>query len=155
MATRRRLGGRILTKKALTVEGIPELAASANKLMRQCGYGNAEVAKELKTGLMAGALIIRDEAKDLVPVRTGRLKSAIFAAYGDRRKTDVLVGVNTRIPVDPKHPERGNYAGIVEFGDDERRPQPYMRPAIQATRPVVARVISERLRKAISDLAGK
>lgn len=155
MATRRRLGGRILTKKALQVEGIPELVANANKLMRDCGYNNAVVAQELKQGIMAGALIIRDEARDLVPVKTGRLRSAIFAAYGDKRKPDVLVGVNTRIPVDPEHPESGNYAGIVEFGDDERAPQPYMRPAINATRPIVARVMSERLRKAISGLAGK
>jgi HK97 gp10 family phage protein len=155
MATRRRLGGRILTKKALTLEGIPELIANANALMRRTGYSGGEVAQEFKRGIMAGALIIRDEAKDLVPVVTGRLQSAIFAAYGDKRKPDVLVGVNTRIPVDPEHPESGNYAGIVEFGDDERAPQPYMRPAIQSTRPVVARIMSERLRKAISDLAGK
>lgn len=155
MATRRRLGGKILTKKALTLEGIPELVANANKLMRKTGYSGGEVARELKQGLMTGALIIRDEAKDLVPVKTGRLQSAIFAAYGDRKKADVLVGVNTRIPVDPDNPEAGNYAGIVEFGDDERPPQPYMRPAIQATRPVVARVVSEKLKKAIEDLAGK
>ena len=155
MATRRRLGGRILTKKALTVEGTPELTKKANDLMRQCGYNNAAVAKELKQGMMTGALMIRDEAKDLVPVKTGRLRSAIFAAYGDQRKTDVLVGVNTRIPVDPENPEAGNYAGIVEFGDDERAPQPYMRPAIQATRPLVARVIAEKTREAIEKLAGK
>lgn len=155
MATRRRLGGRPLTKKALTLEGIPELAANANRLMRKCGYNGSEVAQELKQGLMTGALIVRDEARDLAPVVTGRLQSAIFAAYGDKRKSDVLVGVNTRIAVDPDHPERGNYAGIVEYGDDERAPKPYMRPAIAATRPTVARVLSEGLKKAITDLAGK
>lgn len=156
MATRRRLSGRrIVTKKLATMEGIPELIANANALMRKTGYGNADVAKEFKQGIMAGALIIRDEARDLVPVKTGRLRSAIFAAYGNPKKADVLVGVNTRIPVDPAHPESGNYAGIVEFGNDHQPPQPYMRPAIVAQRPIVARIISEKIRAAITKLAGE
>lgn len=121
--------------------------------MAECGYGNRKVAEELKRGLMKGALVVRDEAKDLVPVVTGRLKSAIFAAYGDPNKADVLVGVNTRIAVDPAHPKSGTYAGIVEFGDDERAPKPYMRPAIAAARPTVARIVKEELAGAIEKLA--
>jgi HK97 gp10 family phage protein len=156
MATRRRLGGRILTKKALTLEGIPEVAANANKLMRQCGYGGAEIAQELKRGLMKGALMIRDEARDLVPVDTGLLKQSIFAAYGDRKKTDVLVGVNTRQAVATTQAGvTRTYAGVVEFGDDYRAPHPYMRPGIQAARPSVARIVKEEISAAIEKLAGK
>lgn len=156
MATRRRLGGRILTKKALSLEGIPEVAANANKLMRQCGYGNAEVARELKRGLMKGALIIRDEARDLVPVDTGLLRSSIFAAYGSPKKSDVLVGVNTRQAVKTnKAGETKTYAGVVEFGDDSHAPQPYMRPAIQAARPSVAKIVREEILKAIKGLVGE
>ena len=158
MATRRRLGGRnIVTKKLARLEGIPEVAAKANKLMRECGYNGAAIANELKDGLMVGARMIRDEARDLVPVKTGTLKSAIIASKGDPKKADVLVGVDTRIPVirDKDGEVTGNYAGVVEFGDDYRAPHPFMRPAVTATRPLVARVVKEQLSKAVEKLAEK
>lgn len=159
MATRRRLGGRVLTKKVLTVEGIPEIAANAQRLMRQCGYSGGDVAKELKQAFMTGALILRDECRDLVPVDTGLLKSSIFAAYGRKDKADVLVGVNTRQAVRTSGGQTKTYAGVVEFGGAAygrpQAPQPFMRPGIAAARPTVARVIKEALSDAIEKLASR
>jgi HK97 gp10 family phage protein len=156
MATRRRLGGRILTAKPLRLEGIPEIVANANKLMRATGYGGGDVARELKHGLMAGALIVRDEARDLVPVDTGLLRDSIFAAYGDSKKADVLVGVSTTKAVrTTKAGETRTYAGVIEYGNDEHPPQPFMRPAITATRPLVARVLKEKLTEAVDKLAAR
>jgi HK97 gp10 family phage protein len=102
--------------------------------------------------MMKGALIIRDEARDIVPVVTGTLRDSIFAAYGDPKKADVIVGVNTRMAVDQDSEDKRTYAGIVEYGDDTRAPHPYMRPAINAARPLVARVVAEETLKAIQDL---
>jgi HK97 gp10 family phage protein len=153
MAQRRRIGGKVLTKKVIAFEGIPEIVANANRLMRESGYAGGDIARELKQAFMAGALILRDEARDLVPVDTGLLRSSIFAAYGDDHKADVLVGVNTRKAV--KTSARGKtqtYAGVVEFGDARRAPHPYMRPAIQAARPVVARVIRDGISEAYEKL---
>lgn len=154
MATRRRLGRRVLTKKAITIEGIDALAATANALAKEGGYRHGDIAREYKTGLMAGALIVRDEARDLAPVDTGLLRDSIFAAYGDKKKPDVLVGVNTRKAIrTTKEGKTRTYAGVVEFGDDTHTPQPFMRPAVSATRPVVARILKEKLAEAVEKIA--
>lgn len=159
MATRRRLGGKVLTKKVLTVEGIPEIVANAKRLMRDCGYQGADVASELKHAFMAGALILRDECRDLVPVDTGLLKLSIFAAYGAKDKADVLVGVNTRQAVRTSGGQTRTYAGVVEFGGTAygrpQAPHPYMRPGIAAARPTVARVMKEALLAAVDKLAAR
>jgi HK97 gp10 family phage protein len=151
----RRIGTRILTKKVLKFEGIPQIVENANKLIRATG-GNTggQVARELKQAFMVGALIVRDEIRDLVPVRTGLLKSSVFAAYGDETKADVLVGVNTHKAV--KTSRKGQtrtYAGVVEFGNAHQQPHPYARPGIQAARPTAARVMKEALVTAVEKLA--
>jgi HK97 gp10 family phage protein len=154
MATRRRIGSRILNKKAITFEGIPQIVANANALMRASGYQGADVARELKQGFMVGGKIVRDEIRDLVPVRTGLLKESVFAAYGDPKKADVLVGVNTKKAV--KTSRKGKtvtYAGVVEFGNAHQPPHPYARPGIAAARPTVARVMKEALVEAVEKLA--
>lgn len=136
---------RVLTKrgKAFRLEGLPELQANVDKILKAVGGRKGQaVGEEIKHILMGAALVIRDEAKDLVPVRTGLLKSAIFAAYGDPRKPDVLIGVNYKI---------APHAHLVEYGarDGEMPPQPYMRPAVQATRAKAANIIAEGVRRLI------
>jgi HK97 gp10 family phage protein len=87
---------------------------------------------------MGGALVVRDEAKDLVPVRTGLLKSAIFAAYGDKEAPDVLVGVNHK---------KAPHSHLVEFGTVKMQAQPFMRPAITATRGKVIAIVADGMKK--------
>jgi HK97 gp10 family phage protein len=155
MATRRRLGRRLLTKKSLEFEGIPEIAANANALARAGGYAHGDIAREYKKALIVPALMVRDEARAMVPVETGLLRDSIFAAYGDPKKADVLIGVNTRQATftNKAGDVTGTYAGIVEYGDDERKPHPYMRPAIGATKPLVARMLRDGLVDAVEKLA--
>lgn len=150
----RKIGSKILTKKILTFEGIPQIAANANRLMRACGYQGGDIARELKQAFMTGALIVRDEIRDLVPVKTGLLKESVFAAYGDKKKSDVLVGVNSRKAIKTSKSGRTvTYAGVVEFGNAHQAPHPYARPGIQAARPTAGRVMKEALVKAVEKLA--
>lgn len=141
----------VLTKKGKAVrwEGIPEITKNVNNLLAELGHKEGhKVGDKVKRALMHGALVVRDEAKDLVPVRTGTLKSAIFAAYGDNRKPDVLVGVNYKI---------APHAHLVEYGarGGEMPPQPYMRPAITATRSKVANVVADGLKQIIEETLPK
>lgn len=151
----RRIGSKILTKRVLAFEGIPEIVANANRLMRATGYQGGDVARELKQAFMVGALILRDEIRDLVPVRTGLLKSSVFAAYGRADKANVLVGVNTHKAVKTSRGKTRTYAGVVEFGNATHPPQPYARPGIAAARPLAGRVIKEALVDAVEKLASR
>jgi HK97 gp10 family phage protein len=134
----------VLTKrgKAVRWEGIPELTARVNKILTRFDV-NKGTADGLKRALMGGALVLRDEARDLVPVKTGKLKSAIFAAYGDDRKPNVLVGVNYNI---------APHAHLVEYGTSHSAAHPYMRPAITATRSKIANIVADGLKKVLQDL---
>jgi HK97 gp10 family phage protein len=62
--------------------------------------------------------VVEQEAKQRVPVRTGRLKRSF------KRKTRRTLDTTT-IDVINDAP----YAALVEFGTSRTQPQPYMRPA--------------------------
>jgi HK97 gp10 family phage protein len=126
--------------KAVRIEGIPELQAKVALILDRA-TGN-----EAKKVWMKAALVLRDEARDLAPVIKipkpnprpwqvpGTLKAAIFAAYGDTSKPNVIVGVNYR-----KAPQ----AHWIEFGTSNIAAQPYMRPALTATRSMMVAMIAE------------
>lgn len=136
--------------KAIEWTGLKEIEANVNRLLEALGGRNGrEVGEEVKRVLMGGALVVRDEARDLVPVLTGNLREAIFAAYGTKRRPDVLVGVNTRMAVRRDRKDKRTYAGIIEYGNDTHQAQPYMRPAITYTRGKVIAIVAEGLRKII------
>lgn len=71
--------------------------------------------------MIAGKAMV-DTAKSLVPVDTGLLKSSIYYTYMPATKTLTL-------HADTK------YAVFVETGTYRTRPQPYLRPAINAVAP--------------------
>lgn len=147
MASRRALTA---AHKAFKVEGLAELQANVNKIIKRTS------AEKLKEVFLHGAKVVRDEAKELAPVRTsklqrlpppGVLKAAIFAAPGDPRKSDALAGVSMKSAAKGGAP----HAMLVEYGTSKMEPQPFMRPAIAAARPAVARIIADGIREAIED----
>ncbi len=133
---------RIITPKgkAVRLEGMAELQEKISQIIDRA------TGKDVKKIHMGAALVLRDEARDLAPVLqkpkkgrvAGLLRSAIFAAYGKDSVSDVLVGVNYKI---------APHAHWLEFGNVRIPAQPYMRPAITATRSKVVAVIAEGYRK--------
>jgi len=136
--------------KAVRIEGIAELQANIAKILDRAA------GKEAKRIWMKAALVLRDEARDLAPVirepKThpkpwqvpGTLKAAVFAAYGDASKPNVIVGVNYK-----KAPQ----AHWIEFGTSKIPAQPYMRPALTATRSMMVAIIAEGYRSLIEEAA--
>ena len=76
---------------------------------------------ELRKVNKDAANIVADEARNLVPVRTGRLRASIGARGGQRGST-VKAGTASRVP----------YAGPIHFGWGARniRPQPFLYEAL-------------------------
>jgi HK97 gp10 family phage protein len=157
--------------RAARIEGLPELQAKITKIL------DRTTGKQVKRVWMDAALVLRDAARGMAPVLkkphkghvAGLLKSAIFAAYGDPAKPNVLVGVNYRI---------APYARLVEYGGSKKskgprmtgdikgRPtgnrvqstgymtaQPFMRPALTATRSKCVAIIAEGYQKLIEEAA--
>ena len=131
------------TEARITIEGEKEI----RDLMRNMG----ELATAILTkASFAGATIALGKAKELVPVRTGKLKQSL-----------VIKKVNSKSPTREMHsigPQtKGDasvrYGGFVEFGVPSRGipPKPYLRPAVDNNQDVIAAavnsVIDDELKK--------
>lgn len=100
-------------------------------------------AREVEKVLSKGMRVIRDEAKQRVPVKSGRLKSAIKARIGKRRGKFVAGAFSA---VDFK---RAPHAYLVEYGTRHSRAKPYFRPAWDTKKDEVKKQIEDDLRALI------
>lgn len=128
--------------KAMKLEGVPQLVKTLEDMAKTLnGEGDAAMTERLKQITLKPAMVVRDEARDLVPVVTGALKAAIFAG-ALKDKPGALVGVKGVF-----------YAAFVEFGTSKASAHPYFRPALNGTRPLYANMISGDLKALIDDIA--
>ncbi len=128
--------------KAMKLEGVPQLVKTLQDMAKTLnGEGAAAMTDRLKGIVMKPAMVVRDEAKDLVPVLTGNLREHIFAGPLTQR-VGALVGV-----------KGVRYADFVEFGTSRSEAHPYFRPALNGTRPLYANMIAGDLKSLIDDLA--
>lgn len=135
--------------KQVQVEGLQDLNEKVGELM------NRAVGKDVKKIWMQGALELRDAAREYAPVhdgpityysngqdartvQPGALRAAIFAAYGEDDKPNVLVGANYRI---------APHCHWIEYGNSRVAAQPYMRPAISLMRSRIVSIIADGYRQ--------
>lgn len=108
------------------VVGIKEVLANMDRLIALVND-----PATLKEVFLPEAELIRDEAKGIVPVRTGKLRDHIFAVDGTPEAPNVIVGVDgTKVP----------YAHIVELR------QPFLRPAGIRAEGGLPQRVADRLR---------
>lgn len=132
----------------VTVTGDKELARRFDQLSA------AMRGKTLERALVAGALIVANDAKRRAPVLTGNLRRSIHVGgygaagglesgttgtdIGGNRSTatsaEVLVGTNVE------------YARYPEFGTSKMAARPFVRPALDENRDAVVREVDEALR---------
>src|SRR5262245_45281484 len=95
-----------LGTKAFKLEGVPEMRKTLLAMQKSMtDEADEKYREQVKDVMMIPAKMIRDEAKDLVPVVTGRLQAAIFAAPFIKG-SGALVGV---------HVKDAYYAPFVEY----------------------------------------
>ncbi|MEM3731731.1 MAG: HK97 gp10 family phage protein [Candidatus Bathyarchaeia archaeon] len=108
------------------VKGVRRFQAA----MRQLDSG---LQRHVHRLLASWAADVKGMAKQLVPVRTGRLRSSIYAEVRD---WVVRIGANA------------TYALFVEFGTRYMQARPYLYPAIQAHLPRLEQIIREAIQVA-------
>lgn len=95
----------------------------------------AMAGKNLETALLAGSLVISNEAKVRAPVLTGTLARSITQeVVVDGETATARVGTNVE------------YATAQEFGTARFPAQPYLRPAVDSKRDEAMQEIVESLR---------
>ena len=109
----------------MTVKGLPELKEQFAKL--------AELAEGNKEAIRAGVDVIRDAAKDIVPVKTGFLRDSI---------TSTDEGIEVTAP----------YAFAVEYGTSRKMAQPYIRPAIDTHKREIVDAVEAVLQQEVNKI---
>lgn len=104
--------------------------------------------------VLEGAQIIVEQAKRLVPVRTGRLRDSITARLGDGGGANVgFRGEGVSVTIGPDH-RRGWYGHFIEFGTVDQPARPFMRPAFDSRHRAAERKIAAAMKVEIRRVAG-
>lgn len=118
----------------IEVENLDEAIKKTRSLI------SALEATDVEKVLLKGVRRIRDRAKSIVAVRSGRLKKAIKAKIGKRRGAYVA---SAYAAVDYK---KAPHAYLVEGGTKRMRARPYFVPAYESEREPVEKQITTDLR---------
>ena len=109
-----------------TIEGVEEFKAAMDRF-------DSAMQTRVHAQLVSWAADVKALAKQLVPVRSGHLRSSIYAKI---REWVVEVGAEAA------------YALFVEFGTRYMRARPYLYPAIQEHLPRLEAIICDGLEQA-------
>jgi HK97 gp10 family phage protein len=99
----------------IEVEGLRELKLLLRKVESK------DINKGMRDAHKAGAAVIAEEAKTIVPVRSGKLKRSI-GAKGSQSSGAIKAGSAARVP----------YAGVIHYGwrDKNIKAQPFLSEAV-------------------------
>lgn len=111
---------------------------------------NTTRASVVTAALESGGEVIAEEARRLVPVRSGNLRDSIGVATGGLNYSALsLKKGGISVQVGPRQgrgePHDGFYGHMVEFGTVNMAPQPFMRPAFDSMSGEAMQVIIEHL----------
>lgn len=137
------------TRTRVSVSGIEQLHKKAKQI-------NQDVKDVLVDAVLAGADIVRDDARSRARRKSGALASGIisqitwdrnapvaFAGAGmDKRMNDVFVkyGANGK---------RYYYPSSIEYGHARAPAYPFMRPALAANKAKVRKAVRDRVKQAV------
>jgi HK97 gp10 family phage protein len=111
--------------------------AGAEEFRQAIAHFDADMQRRVQEQLARWADAVTMEARRLVPVRTGYLRSTIYA-----RTLEWTAEIGAE----------ASYASSVEFGTRYAMAKPFLNPAVQARLPELERVLLEALDMAKSEV---
>lgn len=115
----------------LKIDGIEELKTKMKKL-------DSELKRKISNKLVEIGNLIKERARELAPVRTGRLRASIFSQV-----------IGWTLTIGAKAP----YARYVEFGTRWIRPRHFMLNAIQENLTKIEGMMQEAILSAMSEVS--
>jgi len=117
---------------SVNMSGMDELLAQLDRL-------GEDASKALKEAVMKGAEVVREDASRRAPRRTGKLSQSIIieSAEVDPDYISVKIGPN----------KEAFYGTFVEKGTSKMHAKPFLRPAWDANKENVKKIISDELRR--------
>ncbi|MCA8213725.1 HK97 gp10 family phage protein [Burkholderia cepacia] len=135
---------------SVQIIGLADLQADFGKLAR------AQSTKALRRATVAGAKVIRDEARARAPKKTGKLRRNIVSAALRQKDAPGLAtaGVRVRSKGKADSPNNAFYWRFVELGAQHMKPEPFMRPAFDASIAQAEGAIRTEISRAIDEVIG-
>ncbi|MBU9461365.1 HK97-gp10 family putative phage morphogenesis protein [Burkholderia multivorans] len=135
---------------SVQILGLADLQADFLKLAK------AQSTKALRRATVAGANVIRDEARARAPKKTGKLKRNIVTAALKQKDSPGIAtaGVRVRTKGKADSPNNAFYWRFVELGTQFMKAEPFMRPAFDASIAQAEGAIRTEIARAIDQVAG-
>lgn len=135
---------------SVQILGLADLRADFEKLAK------AQSTKALRRATVAGAKVIRDEARARAPKKTGKLKRNIVASALRQKDSPGIAtaGVRVRTKGKADSPNNAFYWRFVELGTQFMKAEPFMRPAFDASIAQAEGAIRTEIARAIDQVAG-
>lgn len=114
---------------SVQILGLGDLRADFEKLAK------AQSTKALRRATLAGAKVIRDEARARAPKKSGKLRRNIVSAALRQKDAPGIATAGVRVRTKGKgdSPSNAFYWRFVELGTQHMRAQPFARPAFDAS----------------------
>jgi HK97 gp10 family phage protein len=139
------------------------------------GLSNKLTDKPMRRAVAFGAGVVRDAARNLAPVRTGKMRASIStrrdtqdSIKGRREVRGIgIFRVKALYADNPKNRQKGRagkpyltdpptfYWKFVEFGTVKMQARPFLRPAFEQTKQVAAETIRTRLKQELQQVLKK
>ncbi|MBU9501326.1 HK97 gp10 family phage protein [Burkholderia multivorans] len=135
---------------SVQILGLADLQADFLKLAK------AQSTKALRRATVAGANVIRDEARARAPKKTGKLKRNIVTSALKQKDSPGIAtaGVRVRTKGKADSPNNAFYWRFVELGTQFMKAEPFMRPAFDASIAQAEGAIRTEIARAIDQVVG-
>lgn len=135
---------------SVQILGLADLRADFEKLAK------AQSTKALRRATVAGAKVIRDEARARSPKKTGKLRRNIVSAALRQKDAPGLATAGVRVRSKGKADSTTNayYWRFVELGTQHMKAEPFMRPAFDASIAQAEGAIRTEIARAIDAVIG-
>ncbi|WP_081896665.1 MULTISPECIES: HK97-gp10 family putative phage morphogenesis protein [Burkholderia] len=135
---------------SVQILGLADLQADFLKLAK------AQSTKALRRATVAGANVIRNEARGRAPKKTGKLRRNIVSAALRQKDAPgvATAGVRVRSKGNADSPSNAFYWRFVELGTQHMKAEPFIRPAFDASLSQAEGAIRTEIVRAIDRVIG-
>lgn len=135
---------------SVQILGLADLQTDFAKLAK------SQSTKALRRATLAGAKVIRDEARARAPKKTGKLKRNIVSASLRQKESPGIAtaGVRVRTKGGADSPNNAFYWRFVELGTQHMRAQPFVRPSFDTSIDRAEGAIRTEIARAIDTVIG-
>jgi len=142
----------VSVKTTVDVYGLKELEDALNELGSEVAGKNGGL---VRTALMGAALPVLKDAKNRVPVDTGKLRDSLKRSRNKNPDPEIGAKEVVEVGLISRGGRGTRYGGFVEFGTEKKAPRPYLRPALESNARESINIFRKRLAAGIEREAKK